>query len=72
MALLVCAINEKYCSVDGGWGIWLFFFVPTRRGIWELKSPSPREIAIQGRKNGYAMVSARRGTGGVLGEAAGA
>ena len=48
-----------------------FFYVPTRWGIWELKSPRPREIAIQGKKkNGYAPGSARRGTGSVLGEAA--
>ena len=62
--------NVAVLMEDGAFDF--FFFVPTRRGIWELKSPSPREIAIQGRKNGYAMVSARRGTGGVLGEAAGA
>ena len=38
MALFDCTINEKCCSVDGG------------QGIWQLKSPHPREFAIQGKK----------------------
>ena len=31
--------------------------------IWQLKSPQPRELAIQGRKNAYVRVSAERGEG---------
>ena len=50
MALLDCAINKKRCTVDGGRGICpLFFSQP--RGICQLKSPHPREFAIQGEKN---------------------
>ena len=40
MALLDCAINEKWCSVDRG------------RAIWQLKSHHRREIAIQGKGGG--------------------
>ena len=60
MALFYCAINENCCSVDGGRGIYPLFWSPPR-GIWELKSPHPREIAIQGKKNANARGSARRG-----------
>ena len=49
MALFDCAINENYCSVDGGRGICPLFSSPSR-GIWQLKSPHPREFAIQGKK----------------------
>ena len=49
MALFDCAINEKCCSVDGGRGICPLFSSPPR-GIWQLKSPQPREFAIQGKK----------------------
>ena len=49
-ALFDCAINEKCCSVDGGRGICSLFSSPPR-GIWQLKSPHPREFAIQGKKN---------------------
>ena len=49
MALFDCAINEKCCSVDGGRGICPLFSSPPRR-IWHLKSPHPREFAIQGKK----------------------
>ena len=44
-----CVINEKCCSVDGGRGICPLFSSPSR-GIWQLKSPHPRESAIQGKK----------------------
>ena len=44
-ALFDCAINEKCCSVDGGRGICPLFSSPPR-GIWQLKSPHPREFAI--------------------------
>ena len=30
------------------------FFLSPPRGIWQLKSPHPREFAIQGKKNAYA------------------
>ena len=49
-ALFDCAINEKCCSVDGGRGI-CPLFSSSPRGIWQLKSPHPREFAIQGKKN---------------------
>ena len=48
MALFDCAINEKCCSVDGGRGICPLFSSPPQ-GIWQLKSPHPREFAIQGK-----------------------
>ena len=60
MALFDCAINEKCCSVDGGRGICPLFLSPPR-GIWQLKSPHPREFAIQGKKNANARGSARDG-----------
>ena len=62
MALLDCAINEKCCSVDGGRGICPLFSSPPR-GIWQLKSPHPREFAIQGQKHANARESARGGGG---------
>ena len=45
MALLDCAINEKCCSVDEGGGICPLFSSPPQ-GIWQLKSPHPREFAL--------------------------
>ena len=62
MGLLDCAINEKFCGVDGGRGICPLFSSPPRR-IWQLKSPHPREFAIQGKKNANARGSAREGGG---------
>ena len=53
MALLDCAINEKCCSVVEGRDICPLFSSPPR-GIWQLKSPYPRE-------NANARVSARGG-----------
>ena len=61
-ALFDCAINETNCSVDGGQGICTPFSSPPR-GIWQLKSPHPREFAIQGKKNANARGSAGRGGG---------
>ena len=52
-ALFDCAINEKCCSVDRGRGICPLFSSPPL-GIWQLKSPHPREFAIQGKKNANA------------------
>ena len=37
------------------------FFSSPPRGIWQLKSPHPREFAIQGKKNANAWGSARGG-----------
>ena len=61
--LIDCAINEKCCSVDAGRGICPLFSSPPR-GIWQLKSPHPREFAIQGKKNANARGSAG-GEGGL-------
>ena len=47
---------------DGGRGIGPLFSSPPR-GIWQLKSPHPREFAIQGKKNANARGSARGGGG---------
>ena len=60
MELFDCAINEKCCIVDGERGICSPFSSPPR-GIWQLKSPHPREFAIQGPKNANARGSAREG-----------
>ena len=62
--LFDCAINEKCCSVDGGRGICPLFSSPPR-GIWQLKSPHPREFAIQGKKTANARGFSPGG--GVLG-----
>ena len=61
-ALFDYAINEKCCSVYGGRGICPLFSSPPR-GIWQLKSPHPREFAIQVKKNANARGSARGGAG---------
>ena len=53
MALLDCAINEKFCSVDRGRAFALFF------------RPHPREFAIQGKKIANARGSAWEGGEGV-------
>ena len=65
MALLDCAINGKCCSVDGGRDICPLFSSPPL-GIWQIKSPHPREFAIQGKKKKHANAreSARKGRGG--------
>ena len=52
-ALFDSSINKKCCSVDGGRGIGPLFSFPPQ-GIWQLKSPHPREFAIQGKKNANA------------------
>ena len=49
MALFDCAINEKFCSVDGGRGICPLFSSPPQ-GIWQLTSPHHLEFAIQNKK----------------------
>ena len=63
MALFDCAINEKCYSVDGGRGICRLFSSPPR-GIWQLKSPHPREFAIEGKKMLMPRDQPRRGGGG--------
>ena len=60
MALWDCAINKKCCTVDGRRGICTLFSSPPR-GICPLKSPHPREFAIQGKKNANSRGSARGG-----------
>ena len=66
MALFDFSINDKCFSVDWGRGSCpLFSSQP--RGIWQLKSPHPREFAIQGKKNSNARGSARGRGGGELG-----
>ena len=62
MTLSDCAINKKCCTVDGGRGICPLFSSPPR-GICQLKSPHPREFAIQGKKNANFRGSARGGLG---------
>ena len=68
-ALFDCAINEKCCSVNGGWGI-SSLFVPTPGDLTAQESPPP-EICHPREKNANARGSARvRGGGeGGLGEA---
>ena len=63
MALLDCAINEKCCSVGGGRGICPLFSSPPR-GIWQLKSPHPREFAIQDKKMLMPGAQPGKGRGG--------
>ena len=62
-ALFDCAISEKCFSVDGGRGICPGFLSPPR-GIWQLKSPHPRELAIQGKKKNANARGSVRGVGG--------
>ena len=51
-------------NVDGGQSICPRFSSPPW-GIWQLKSPHPREFAIQGKKkNANARGSAEEGRGG--------
>ena len=62
MVLLDSSINEKCCSVDGGRGIFPLFS-SSPRGIWQLKSPHPREFAIQGKKKNANAWGSARGEG---------
>ena len=55
--------NVTVLTEDGG--ICPLFLSPPR-GIWQLKSPHPREFAIQGKKNANAPGSAPRGWGSWL------
>ena len=49
IALFDCAINEKFCSADGGRGICRLFSSPLR-GILQLKSPHPGNLPSKARK----------------------
>ena len=69
-ALFDCAINEKCCIADGGRGIGPLFSPPPR-GIWQLKSPHPREFAIQGKKK-MLMPGGQPWEGGWVGKELGA
>ena len=60
------AINEKCCSVDGERGT-CPLFKSSPRGFWQLKSPNPRKVAIQGKKK--KMLMPRASPRGVLGAA---
>ena len=42
-------LTIRLCELTGG-RAFTSFFVPTQGGIWQLKSPHPREFAIQGQK----------------------
>ena len=57
--MAIDVVMKKDCSVDGGRGICPLFSSPAR-GIRQLKSPHPREFAIQS-KNANARGSARGG-----------
>ena len=57
------AINEKCCSVDGERGTCPLFKSPPR-GFWQLKSPNPREFAIQGKKKMLMPRASPRGGAG--------
>ena len=65
MALLDFVVNEKCCSVDRGRGICPLVSSPPRE-IWQLKSPHPREFAIQGKKK-VLMPGDQPGGGGWAG-----
>ena len=52
--------NVVVLTEDGAFAL-LFF--PHPRGIWQVKSPHPREFAIQGKTNASARRSAREGGG---------
>ena len=57
LALLVCAINEKRCGVDGGTGHLPSFFVPTPGELTGQESP-PTGISYPRQKNANARGSA--------------
>ena len=52
--------NVAASTEDGAFAV---FFSSPPRGIWQLKSPHPREFSIQGKKNANAPGSARGGAG---------
>ena len=52
--------NVAVFTEDGAFAL---FFSSPPRGIWQLKSPHPREFAIQGKKNANDRGSARGGAG---------
>ena len=70
MALLDCAINEKCCTVDEGGGICPLFSSPPQ-GIWQLKSPHPREFALPSKAKKMLMPGGQPGGGGGGGGALG-
>ena len=63
MALLDCAINEKCCTVDEGGGI-CPLFSSSPQGIWQLKSPHPREFALLSKAKKMLMPGGQPGGGG--------
>ena len=64
MALFDCAINEKYCSVDGGWSICLFFFIPTPGELTAQGSSPTGNFPSKAENIANARGSARAGRGG--------
>ena len=61
MALLDCAINEKYCSVGGGRGICPLFSSPTR-GFDSSRVPTPGNLPSKAKK--MLMPGGQPGKGG--------
>ena len=61
MALLECAITMTNVAVLTEDGALALFFRPHPRGFDSSRVPSPREFAIQGKKNANARGSARGG-----------
>ena len=53
--------NVAVLTKDGAFAL---FFRP--RGIWQLKSPHPRDFAIQGQKNANARGGQSWGKGGAV------
>ena len=71
MARLDHVINEKYCSVDGGRGIYPLFSFPTLGDLTAAEAP-PLGICNPRQKNANAQGSALEGKGdGFWGLAAG-
>ena len=66
MALLDCAINEKYCSVGGGRGICPLFSSPPRR-FDSSRVPTPGNLPSKAKK--MLMPGGQSGKGGGLGAA---
>ena len=64
MALLDCAINEKYCSVGGGRGICPLFSSPPR-GFDSSRVPTPGNLPSKAKK--MLMPGGQPGKGGGLG-----
>ena len=60
MELFDCAINEKCCSVDGGWGI-CPFFCPHPGGFDNSKVPTPGNLPSKAKKKTMPMLGVQSG-----------